>query len=81
MKRWGLRKKLTFFFLLNAHNVHTDAGEIVIDDVGAVAKRSGFLVEETVRRYGFDVRFSFIRTDEMQTTTILYINKPHGNVR
>lgn len=70
-----LAEKAHGFFLLNAHNISTNNnGDIVIDSVGAVAKRSGFLVEDTVRRYGFDIRFNFIRVDEMQTTTILYTN-------
>ena len=76
-----LAEKAHGFFLLNSHNIHTEAGDIVIDNVGGVAKRSGFLVEETVRRYGFDVSFNFIRVDEMQTTTIFHVNNPHGNVR
>ena len=67
-----LAEKAHGFFLLNAHNIHTDAGDIVISNVGPVVKRSGFLVEETVRRYGFDVRFNFVRVDEMRTTTILH---------
>lgn len=74
----GLAEKAHGFFLLNAHNIHTNTGDIVINNVGAVAKRSGFLVEETVRRYGFDVRFNFVRVDEMQTTTVLRTNM-HGD--
>ena len=70
----GLAEKAHGFFLLNAHNLHTDTGDVVINNIEAVAKRSGFLVEETVRRYGFDVRFNFVRIDEMQTTTILHTN-------
>ena len=73
-KRWSWQKKPTVFFLLNAHNISTAAGDIVINNVGPVSKRSGFLVEETVRRYGFDVRFNFVRVDEMQTTNILHVN-------
>ncbi len=59
------------FFLLNGHNIATEHGDIVIQNVGAVAKRSGFLVTDTIRRYGFDIRFGYVRTDEMPTTTIL----------
>lgn len=66
-----LTEKAHGFFLLNAHNISIVNGDIVINGVGPVAKRSGFLVEETVRRYGFDVSFNFVRVDEMQTTTIL----------
>ena len=73
-----LAEKAHGFFLLNAHNLRADTGDIVINNVGPVSKRSGFLVEETVRRYGFDVRFNFVRVDEMRTTTILRVN-PHGN--
>ena len=53
------------FFLLAIHNIHAEKGDIVIDRVGAVSKRNNFVVEETVRRYGFDIQFSYIRTDEM----------------
>ena len=73
-----LAEKAYGFFLLNAHNISTANGDIVINNVGAVANRSDFIVEETIRRYGFDVRLSFVRTDEMQTTVI---NReiPRGN--
>lgn len=73
----ALTEKAHGFFLLNAHNIPTGAGDIVINNVGPVAKRSGFLVEETIRRYGFDVRFDFVRVDEMRTTNILHANY-HG---
>ena len=59
------------FFLLNGHNIVTEHGDIVIQNIGTVANRSGFLVTDTIRRYGFDVRFGYVRTDEMPTTTIL----------
>lgn len=68
------------FFLLNAHNIHTDAGDIVINNVGPVASRSGFLVTDTVRRFGFDIRFNYIRVDEMPSTTVLEPGKPRGEV-
>lgn len=75
-----LAEKAHGFFLLNAHNISTDAGDIVISNVGPVAKRSGFLVEETVRRYGFDIRFNYIRTDEMPAATIQNPGYPKGEV-
>ena len=75
-----LAEKAHGFFLLNAHNVSTANGDIVINNVGAVANRSRFLIEETVRRYGFDVRLNFVRTDEMQTTVIRR-ETPRGNTR
>lgn len=59
------------FFLLNAHCLIVGSEDVVIRNVGRVASRSGFMVEDTVRRFGFDVRFAYIRTDEMPTTTIL----------
>lgn len=67
----SLSEKANGFFLLNAHNIPTEYGDIVIDNVGSPASRSGFLVEDTIRRYGFDVRFSYVRTDTMETTIIL----------
>ena len=75
-----LAEKAHGFFLLNAHNVKTANGDIVINNVGAVANRSDFLIEETVRRYGFDVRLNFVRIDEMQTTVIRR-ETPRGNTR
>ncbi len=68
------------FFLLNAHNIPTEFGDVVINDVGTVANRTGFLVEDSVRRYGFDVKFAYIRTDEMQTGTIQKVN-PVGTAK
>ncbi len=65
-----ISEKAHGFFLLNAHNIPTEYGEIVVNTVGSVANRSGFLVEDTIRRYGFDVRFSYVRIDEMPTITI-----------
>lgn len=65
-----LAEKAHGFFLLNGHCIVTDSGDIVVDKVGRVADRSGFVVEDTVRRYGFDVRLSYIRTDEMPAETI-----------
>lgn len=58
------------FFLLNAHALYTEFGTIVMRNIGSIADRSGFFVEDTVRRYGFDVKFGYIREDEMETTTI-----------
>lgn len=66
----GLCEKAEGFFLLNAHNIQTEYGDIVINNVGSPADRSSFLVEDTVHRYGFDIRFSYVRTDEMPTTII-----------
>lgn len=62
------------YFLLNAHNIITEYGDIVIGNVGAVASRTGFFVEDSIRRYGFDIKFAYIRTDEMPTTTVLFAN-------
>ena len=66
------------FFLLNGHCISVGSEDIVIRNVGSVAGRNGFVVEDTVRRYGFDVRFAYIRTDEMPATTILEARTP-GN--
>lgn len=65
-----LAEKAHGFFLLNGHNISTDSGDVVVNNVGPVADRSGFVVEDTVRRYGFDVRLSYVRTDEMPVGTI-----------
>ncbi len=66
----SLAEKGNGFFLLNAHCLRTDRGDIVVHQVGAVSNRSGFVVVDTIRRYGFDVQLSYIRTDEMPTETI-----------
>lgn len=47
-----LAEKANGFFLLNGHCISTDAGDVVINNVGSVSPRNGFLVEDTVRRYG-----------------------------
>lgn len=59
------------FFLLNGHCIAIGSEDIMVRNVGSVASRSGFVVEDTVRRYGFDVRFAYIRADEMSAATIL----------
>jgi hypothetical protein len=74
-----LAEKAHGFFLLNAHGISTPNGDTVVDNVGSVANRSGFFVEDTLRRYGFDVRFSYVRVDEMPTTTILNPGNPLGD--
>lgn len=75
-----LAEKAHGFFLLNGHNIVTEYGDIVIQNIGVVANRSGFFVTDTMRRYGFDIRFRYVRTDEMPTTTILNVGikgNPH----
>lgn len=69
-----LAEKANGFFLLNGHCISTDEGDVVIENVGSVSPRNGFLVEDTVRRYGFDIKFRYMRTDEMPTTTIAKAN-------
>lgn len=73
-----LAEKAHGFFLLNGHNIVTEHGDIVIQNIGGVTNRSGFLVTDTVRRYGFDIRFGYVRADEMPTTTIQNPGNPHG---
>lgn len=65
-----LSEKAHGFFLLNGHNIHTEFGDIVINSVSSVGSRTGFVVEDAIRRYGFDIRFSYMRTDEMPTEII-----------
>ncbi|MBP3536429.1 MAG: hypothetical protein J6J93_02695 [Muribaculaceae bacterium] len=74
----SLAEKAFGFFLLNAHCIYTEFGDIVINSVGAVANRTGFLVEDSVRRYGFDIRFAYVRTDEMPTITVSKPGQPIG---
>lgn len=75
----ALCEKAHGFFLLHAHNLPTEHGDIVVNNIGSVTNRTGFFVEDSIRRYGFDVRFSYVRTDEMPTTTVLHPGNPVGN--
>ncbi len=75
----SLCEKAHGFFLLNGHNLRTVHGDIVVNTVGSVTNRTGFFVEDSIRRYGFDVRFSYVRTDEKPTTTVLHPGNPAGN--
>nr|DAD66193.1 MAG TPA: tail completion protein [Siphoviridae sp. ctjfQ5] len=76
-----LAEKANGFFLLNAHNIQTEQGEVVIVNVGSVASRSSFFVEDTIRRYGFDIRFSYVRTDTMPATLVERPGNPIGNIK
>lgn len=76
-----LAEKAHGYFLLDAHDIRTGTGRIVIHNVGSVANRSGFFVEDTLRRYGFDVLFAYIRTDEKQATVIQNMGNPQGEAR
>lgn len=73
-----LAEKAHGFFLLNCHNIMTEHGDIVMQNVGSVTSRTGFLVTDTMRRYGFDIRFRYVRIDEMPTVTIKNPGNPHG---
>lgn len=75
----ALAEKGHGFFLLDGHCIVIDTGDVIVNNVGTVASRSGFVVEDTVRRYGFDVRLSYVRTDEMPVGTIERVN-PNGKV-
>ena len=76
-----LAEKANGFFLLNAHNIQTEQGEVVIVNVGSVASRSSFFVEDTIRRYGFDIRFSYARTDTMPATLVERPGNPIGDIK
>lgn len=77
----ALAEKANGFFLLNGHNIATEYGEIVVNNVGNVSSRTSFWVEDTIRRYGFDVRFSYIRTDEMPTGPVSKPPNAAGGVK
>lgn len=76
-----ITEKANGFFLLNGHNITLPNGSIVINDVGAVANRSSFFVDNSIRRYGFDVKFAYIRTDEAPTTIIESVKKLNGKTQ
>lgn len=73
-----LAEKALGYFLLKAHNTKTATGDIVVNKVGAISSRSSFHIEDTIRRYGFDVIISYVRIDEMETSTIESIGSPKG---
>lgn len=77
----SLCEKANGFFLLNGRSISTEYGDIVISNVGAVTNRTSFLVEDSVRRYGFDVRISYVRTDEMPSTTVLRPGATPGDIK
>lgn len=77
----ALCEKANGFFLLNGRSISTEHGNIVINNVGAVTNRTSFRVEDSVRRYGFDVRISYVRTDEMPTTTVLRAGNTTGDLK
>lgn len=77
----ALSEKAHGFFLLNGHNIATEYGDVVVNNVGAVANRSSFFVEDSIRRYGFDVRFSYVRVDEMPASTILTPPNTPGEIQ
>ena len=75
-----LAEKAHGFFLLNGHNIETEHGDVVIQNIGGVINRSGFLVTDTIRRYGVDVRFGYVRSDEMPAEGIQAPGKPRGSL-
>lgn len=77
----ALCEKAHGFFLLNGRSIQTEYGSIVISNVGAVTNRTSFLVEDSVRRYGFDIRISYVRTDEMPTITVLRPGGTPGDIK
>lgn len=76
-----LSEKANCFFLLKAHNIVTEYGDIVISNVGSPTNRTSFQVEESIRRYGFDIRFSYIRTDEIETEIVSNPGYPKGKLQ
>lgn len=64
------------FFLLTGRVLYLDGGRVVMRQVGGVTSRSGFWVEDAVRRYGFDVRFGYVRTDETPAEVIRSAGTP-----
>lgn len=76
----ALCEKAHGFFLLNAHNIQTEYGDVVISNVGAVVSRTSFWVEDSIRRFGFDVRFAYVRTDEIPTITVENPGRIIGNI-
>lgn len=52
---------------------------ITVDDVSAVQDRSTLMVDEEARRYGFDVRIRYVRTDTRKIGTIEHVVTKKGD--
>lgn len=70
-------EKALNFFLLNSHELHTPGGNIVVRIISDISNRSSFLVENTVRRYGFDVKLAYTRTDTTEGAAIEIVGIKH----
>jgi len=68
-----LTEKAQGFFLHHAYQTLSNKG-IVINQVTNVSNRTALVVDETVRRYGFDVRVRYKRTDSRTDGTIGSVN-------
>jgi hypothetical protein len=65
----ALAEKAQGFFLHGAYNILSNLG-IVINQVTNVTNRTGLVVDETTRRYGFDVRVRYKRVDSRTDGTV-----------
>ena len=52
---------------------------ITVDDVSAVQDRSTLMVDEEARRYGFDIRIRYVRTDTRKIGTIEHVVTKKGD--
>lgn len=66
---FGKAEKMRSFFLLNGIPTLKASG-IAVANVGAVSQRHMFIVNDTEKRYGFDVRFRAERSHTMEIGSI-----------
>lgn len=56
----NLSQKAHQYFIDNSHNICSEVGEVVvINNISSIINRSEFLVDESLRKFGFDITFSY----------------------
>lgn len=65
----SLAEKAQSFFLLEGYDTLSNLG-IVIVDITNTTNRTTLVVDEAARRYGFDVRVRYTRTDTRKDETV-----------
>lgn len=65
----SLAEKAQSFFLLTGYDILSNLG-IVVADVTNTANRTTLMVDESARRWGFDVRIRYTREDSRKDRTI-----------
>ncbi|MDR2513907.1 MAG: hypothetical protein LBD02_01715 [Christensenellaceae bacterium] len=63
------------WFLHVAYDTLSNLGIVVVDVMNAT-NRTALVVDEAARRYGFDLRFRYTRTDERTDATVSRVSYP-----